>query len=340
MNKNTAQKISSDLFQPAELDLTQAEKISRPSDSFWKDARRRFLKNKGAMLGFTILAVIVFFVLFGPMMSKYSYKDQDLKRSKLPPKIGILENVKFLPFDGIDQNGVDQYAKKGIKHNFWFGTDDLGRDIFVRTWKGARVSIMIGLLAAVIDMLIGVTFGGISGFYGGRVDTIMQRIAEVLMGIPYLIVVILFILVFKNPGILSIALAMVITGWIGMSRIVRGQMLKLKNQEFVLASKTLGATSAQLIGKHLIPNIMGPIIVMMMFTIPNAIFAEAFLSFIGLGIRPPFASLGSLVSEGFKSLQTFPHMMVIPAIVISLLILSFNLIADGLRDALDPKMSK
>lgn len=340
MSNNTAKKIPSDLFQPAELDLTNAEKISRPSDSFWKDARRRFLKNKGAMLGFSILAFLLIFVLFGPMMSGHKYDEQDLKRAKLPPKIGVLENVKFLPFDGVDQYGIDQYEKKKVTENFWFGTDDLGRDIFTRTWAGARVSILIGLLAATIDMLIGVTFGGISGFYGGRVDTIMQRFAEILMGIPYLIVVILFILIFKNPGILSIALAMVITGWVSMSRIVRGQMLKLKNQEFVLASRTLGATNASLIGKHLIPNIMGPIIVMMMFTIPSAIFAEAFLSFIGLGIAPPKASLGSLVSDGFKSLQTFPHMMIIPAIVISLLILSFNLIADGLRDALDPKMSK
>jgi oligopeptide transport system permease protein len=340
MNNNTAQKISSDLFQPANVSLNNADKISRPSDSFWKDARRRFIKNKGAMLGFGILGVLLIFVLFGPMMSGYKYDDQDLKRAKLPPKIGVLADVKFLPFDGYDQYGNDVYKNKNIKENFWFGTDDLGRDIFTRTWEGARVSILIGLLAAGIDMILGVTFGGISGFYGGRVDTIMQRFAEILMGIPYLIVVILFILVFENPGILSIALAMVITGWVSMSRIVRGQMLKLKNQEFVLASRTLGATNTQLIAKHLIPNIMGPIIVMMMFTIPNAIFAEAFLSFIGLGIRPPFASLGSLVSEGFKSLQTFPHMMIIPAIVISLLILSFNLIADGLRDALDPKMSK
>jgi oligopeptide transport system permease protein len=340
MNNNTAQKISSDLFQPAKVDLNNAERISRPSESFWKSARRRFLKNKGAMLGFAILAVLLVFVVFGPMMSGFKYDDQDLKRSKLPPKIGVLSNIEFLPFDGKDQYGVDQYEKRGIKENFWFGTDDLGRDLFTRTWSGARVSIFIGLLAATIDMLIGVTFGGISGFYGGRVDTIMQRFAEILMGIPYLIVVILFILIFKNPGIFSIALAMVITGWVSMSRIVRGQMLKLKNQEFVLASRTLGATNSSLIAKHLIPNIMGPIIVMMMFTIPAAIFSEAFLSFIGLGIAPPRASLGSLVSDGFKSLQTFPHMMVIPALVISCLILSFNLIADGLRDALDPKMSK
>ncbi|MBP0724590.1 ABC transporter permease [Bacillus sp. RG28] len=340
MNNNTAQKISSDLFQPAKSDLHSAEKITRPADSFWKDATRRLFKNKGAVLGLVILGILIFFIIAGPSMSKYSYKDQDISRAKLPPKIGILANVHWLPFDGVDQYGVDQYKAKGVKYNFWFGTDDLGRDLWTRTWEGARVSIYIGLLAAAIDMLIGVTYGGISGFYGGRTDTIMQRVAEVLMGIPYLIVVILFILIFKNPGILSISLAMVITGWVNMSRIVRGQMLKLKNQEFVLASRTLGASNSRLIAKHLIPNVLGPIIVMMMFTIPSAIFSEAFLSFIGLGIRPPFASLGSLVSDGFKSLQTYPHMMAIPAVVISLLILSFNLLADGLRDALDPKAGK
>ncbi len=167
----------------------------------------------------------------------------------------------------------------------------------------------------------------------------MQRIIEVLVGIPNLIVVILFILVFE-PGIISITMAMVITGWVTMARIVRGQILKLKNMEYVLAARTLGASDARIIGKHLLPNVIGPIIITTMFTIPSAIFTEAFLSFIGLGIRPPEASLGSLVNDGYKSIQTYPHLMMIPAFVISLLILSFNLLADGLRDALDPKMRK
>lgn len=331
--------LSPDMFQPANKSAGDHEQIVRKSLTYWQDVRARLFRNKGSVVGLVILLIIFFFAAFGPAMSKYSYKDQDLNRAKLPPRIPVLEQVSWLPFNGTDQYGVNQYEKKEITEYFWFGTDDLGRDLWARTWEGTRVSIYIGFLAAIIDMVIGVTYGGISGFYGGRVDNLMQRIVEVLNGIPFLIIVILFVLVLQ-PGILSISLAMVITGWINMSRIVRGQMLKLKGQEYVLASRTLGASNSKLIAKHLIPNVMGPIIVMTMFTIPTAIYSEAFLSFIGLGIRPPFASLGSLVSDGFKSLQTYPHMMIVPSIVISLLILSFNLFADGLRDALDPKMRK
>jgi oligopeptide transport system permease protein len=333
------QNLSPDLFQPANREAGDHEKIVRPSLTYWQDVRRRLFKNKGATAGLIVFLLVVFFAAFGPMMSKYSYKDQDLNRAKLPPKVPVLEHVAFLGLDGVDQYGVDQYEKRGIKEYFWFGTDDLGRDLWTRTWEGTRVSLYIGLLAAAIDMIIGVTYGGISGFYGGRVDNIMQRFAEILNGIPFLIIVILFVIILE-PGVISISLALVITGWISMSRIVRGQVLKLKGQEYVLASRTLGASNGKLIAKHLIPNVMGPIIVMAMFTIPGAIFAEAFLSFIGLGIRPPFASLGSLVNDGYKSIQTYPHVMFVPAIVISLLILSLNLLADGLRDALDPKMRK
>lgn len=339
MEQNENKKITPQMFEPANVNERDIEKIERPSLSFWQDAWLRLWKNKGAILGLVIIAVLLIMAFVGPMISGRSYKEQEIKHSKLPPKIQLLENIEWLPFDGIDKNGVDQYAKKQVDEYYWFGTDELGRDIFTRTWKGTQVSLLIGLIAALGDLLIGVTYGGISGYYGGRVDNIMQRIVEVIAGIPYLIVVILFILILE-PGILSISLALVITGWIGMSRVVRGQMLKLKNQEFVLASKTLGASNATLIRKHLIPNILGNIIIMIMFTIPTAIFSEAFLSFIGLGIRPPLASLGSLVSDGYKSLHTFPHMMIVPAVVISLLILSFNLVADGLRDALDPKMRK
>lgn len=331
--------LSPDLFQPADRNVGENEKIVRPSLTYWQDVKRRLFQNKGAIAGLIMLIIVIFFAAFGPSMSKYSFKDQDLNRAKLPPKIPVLEQISWLPFNGTDQYGVDQYKKRDIKENFWFGTDDLGRDLWTRTWEGTRISLYIGLLAALIDMIIGVTYGGVSGFYGGRVDNIMQRIAEILNGIPFLIIVILFVIILE-PGVISISLALVITGWINMSRIVRGQVLKLKNQEYVLASRTLGASNGKLIAKHLIPNVMGPIIVMAMFTIPAAIFTEAFLSFIGLGIRPPFASLGSLVSDGYKSIQTYPHVMFIPAAVISSLILSLNLLADGLRDALDPKMRK
>ncbi|MBM7647545.1 oligopeptide transport system permease protein [Bacillus ectoiniformans] len=338
-NINTQTEYPQELFRKVDRPEHDAEKIGRPSLNFWQDAWLRLKGNKGAIVGLILIAIITFMAIFGPSMNKYTYKEQNIMHAKLPPKVEALADISWLPFDGKDKDGFDMYEARNVKESYWFGTDDLGRDLWTRTWYGTRISIYIGVLAAVIDFIIGIAYGGISGFYGGRVDNIMQRIIEILMGIPHLIVVILFILIFE-PGIFSITMAMVITGWVSMARIVRGQFLKLKNQEFVLASRTLGASNSRLIWKHLMPNVMGPIIVTTMFTIPSAIFTEAFLSFIGLGIRPPEASLGSLVNDGFKSLQVYPHMLIIPSVIISLLILSFNLLADGLRDALDPKMRK
>ncbi|MCL6617084.1 MAG: ABC transporter permease [Anoxybacillus ayderensis] len=335
----TEKQLSPELFELSTERQGDMEKINRPSLTFLQDAWLRLRKNKGAVFGLIMIIVITLMAIFAPIMSDRTYKQQNLQHAKLPPRIPVLENIDWLPFNGKDMNGIDVYEKRGVKEYYWFGTDDLGRDLWTRTWYGARISLYIGVLAAAIDLLIGIIYGGVSGFYGGRVDNVMQRIIEVLVGIPNLIVVILFILVFE-PGIISITMAMVITGWVTMARIVRGQILKLKNMEYVLAARTLGASDARIIGKHLLPNVVGPIIITTMFTIPSAIFTEAFLSFIGLGIRPPEASLGSLVNDGYKSIQTFPHLMMIPAFVISLLILSFNLLADGLRDALDPKMRK
>lgn len=232
------------------------------------------------------------------------------------------------------------YEAKDMKDTyFWFGSDALGRDQWTRLWEGTRVSLIIAFVAAVLDLVIGVAYGGISGFYGGRVDNVMQRIAEILVGIPNLVIILLMMLVLK-PGIISIVIALSITGWIGMSRIVRGEVLKLKNQEFVLASRTLGTSNGTIIRRHLVPNISGIIIINTMFSVPGAIFFEAFLSFIGLGIVPPDASLGSLIDLGFDNLRLYPYMLVFPAIVISVLMIAFNIVGDGLRDAFDPKMHK
>jgi oligopeptide transport system permease protein len=192
-------------------------------------------------------------------------------------------------------------------------------------------------MAALIDMLIGVSYGAISGYLGGRTDSIMQRIIEVIVGIPNLIVVVLMIIVLK-PGIMPIIIALSITGWTSMARVVRGQVLKFKGQEFVLAAKTLGASDTSIIFKHMIPNMFGVIIINTMFSIPSAIFFEAFLSFIGLGLQDPHASLGTLVNDGFVSMIAFPYQMIIPSVMIGLIMVCFNLVADGLRDALDPKM--
>lgn len=232
------------------------------------------------------------------------------------------------------------YAAKNMEDTyFWIGTDVLGRDQWTRLWEGTRVSLIIAFAAAFIDVVIGVSYGGISAFYGGRVDNVMQRIVEVLVGIPSLVIILLMMLILK-PGIVSIVIALTITGWTGMSRIVRGEVLKIKNQEFVLASRTLGTSNGTIIRRHLVPNISGIIIINTMFTIPGAIFFEAFLSFIGLGIAPPAASLGSLIDIGFDNLRTYPYLLVYPAVVISVLMIAFNIVGDGLRDAFDPKMHK
>lgn len=335
------EKISKDQFQPAKIDSSQSEKISKPSLNYWQDAWLRVRKNKGAIISLVVIVLLTILALVGPSISKYEFDKQNTKHANLPPRVEGLENVSWLPFDGTrtlkNGNVVNPYEQKNIEEHYWFGTDSLGRDIFARVWKGTQISLYIALLAAVIDMVIGVTFGAISGYFGGKIDTILQRVIEVLSGIPNLVIVILMILVLK-PGIISITVALTITGWVSMARVVRAQVLKLKNQEFVLASRTLGASDAKIIFKHLIPNLAGVIIINTMFTIPNAIFFEAFLSFIGLGLQEPLASLGTLIDDGFKSMIAFPHQMIIPAILISVIMIAFNMIADGLRDALDPKM--
>ncbi|MNI56503.1 Oligopeptide transport system permease protein OppC [compost metagenome] len=262
------------------------------------------------MAGLTILIALVVLAIIVPFVSSFDYQTQDL----------TIKN-----------------QKPSFAH--WFGTDDFGRDLWTRVWWGTRISLFIGISAAVIDLVLGVIYGGISAYYGGRVDEIMQRIIEVVWSIPYLLLAILMIMVI-GPGIPTIILAYAITGWVPMARLVRAQMLTLKEQEFVLAARTLGAGPWRIILRHLVPNALGIIIVQITFVVPSAIFVEAFLSFIGLGIRPPLASLGNLLSDGANYLRMYPHRLIYPTAVFSLILLSFNLLGDGLRDALDPKMRK
>lgn len=329
-------QITDDLFVPLERHQDHERIDSSPSVSFWAEAMQRLMKNKGAVLSIFILVIISLFALIGPSLNDHTYKAQNLDHSHLPPKIHGLE---WIGFNGKDVKGNDVYANRNIEENYWFGTDEFGRDLWTRVWKGVQISLFIAIVAAALDLVIGIVYGGVSAYYGGRLDNVMQRIIEILVGIPNLIIIILFILILK-PGITSIILAMVITGWVGMARVVRGQTLKLKGQDFILAARTLGASNSRIIFKHLLPNSMGPIIVTVMFTIPTAIFFEAFLSFIGLGLQPPLASLGVLIEDGYKTMRNFPYKLVYPAVIISLVMISFNLLADGLRDALDPKMRK
>ena len=335
------EKKSKDMFEPALIDSTKSEEMSKPSLNYWQDAWLRVRKNKGAIVSLVVLVLLTIMAFVGPHLNNYGYDEQNLPHNNLPPRIPVLENISWLPFDGdlVRKNGdvYNAYEQKNVDDYYWLGTDNLGRDIFTRLWMGTQVSLYIALLAAVIDMVIGVIYGAVSGFVGGKTDNIMQRITEILVGIPNLVVVILMIIVL-NPGILSITIALTITGWVGMARVIRAQVMKLKNQEYILAARTLGLSNGKIISKHLIPNLAGVIIINTMFTIPNAIFFEAFLSFIGLGLQPPLASLGTLINDGFKVLQLYPYQMVIPAITISIIMVCFNMIADGLRDALDPKM--
>jgi len=331
-----ADSIPEDLFVPEPVDSSLQEQTSGPMKSVWQDAWQRLVKNKGAVLSLFMIVLITFLALAGPSMSGRTYDEQNLLFSNLPPKVPGLE---WLGFDGIDSKGINQYEVRGVTENFWFGTDEFGRDLWTRVWKGTQISLLIASLAALLDLIIGVAYGGISAFYGGRTDTVMQRIIEVLMGIPNLIVIILFILILE-PGIFSIVLAMIVTGWVSMARVVRGQILQIKAQEFVMASRALGASNSRLIVKHMLPNAIGPILVTIMFTIPSAIFFEAFLSFIGLGLQPPLASLGMLIQDGYVAMRYFTYKLIFPGIIISVLMISFNLLADGLRDALDPRMKK
>ncbi|WP_071459149.1 oligopeptide ABC transporter permease [Bacillus massilinigeriensis] len=334
-------KIPKDRFRPAVIDSSKSEEINKPSLNFWQDAWLRVRKNKGAIASMVIMLIVVLLAFIGPLISGKSFSEQTVSHNHLPPRVQGLENISWLPFDGTEVNRagkeINVYEQKGIDEYYWFGTDALGRDIFTRVWKGTQISLLIAFLAATIDLIVGVSYGAISGYFGGRLDNIMQRITEVLIGIPTLVVVILMILVL-DPGIISIAVALSVTGWVGMARVVRAQVLKVKEQEFVLASRTLGNSHKSIIYKHILPNLAGVIIINTMFSIPNAIFFEAFLSFIGLGLQDPQASLGTLVNEGFKVLRLHPHEMIVPAAVISILMITFNMLADGLRDALDPKM--
>jgi oligopeptide transport system permease protein len=303
-------ELTSELFERIETGSQESERIAGPPIGFWRDSWNRLKKNRGAIVGLVVIVVLIIAAYVGPLMSPYTPYEQDLTRRFASPSSEL-----------------------------WFGGDEFGRDMWSRVWIGTQVSLYIGFLAAFLDLVVGVAYGAISGLFGGRVDDVMQRGIEILNGVPYLVVAILAMIVLE-PGIITITIAIGITSWTYMARIVRGRMLQLKEQDFVLASRSLGASRSRLLTKHLLPNSMGPMVVNLMFTIPLAIFAEAFLSFIGLGIQPPDTSLGALISEGYKELRFHSYLLWFPTAVFSLLMISFNLLADGLRDALDPKMRK
>ncbi len=297
------------LFKRVGKSVEEMNRVQRQPITFWKDAWRRLKSNRVAMAAAVLLILIVLMAIFVPVLSPYEYSTMT-KETNIRP------------------NAVH-----------WFGTDSLGRDLLTRCWTGARVSLCIAMVSTLVSVLIGILYGGVSGYFGGRTDLIMMRGCEIIYSVPDLLWVILLTVVL-GPGLKTIIIAISITGWGSMARLVRGQVLQLRQSEYVLASRTLGADFKWIILKDLIPNMMGPIIIDLTFSIPGAIFTEAMLSYLGLGVPVPLASWGTLANEGAKMLLLMPYQLLFPALLISLTMLGFNLLGDGLRDALDPKLRR
>ncbi len=295
------------LFEKLDDSEKNSDFIAVESKTYFQDAWKRFKQNKLALGGLVVITIIILFAIFGPIVSSYSY-------------------------DGVD--AAMRNSLPSLKH--WMGTDKFGRDIFIRILYGARISLSIGFAAAGISLVIGIVYGGISGYVGGKLDMFMMRIIDILYSIPSMLYVILIMLVFGS-NMQSILLGICVSSWIGMARLVRGQVMTLKNQEFALASYVIGASRTRILFKHLIINSMGPIIVSLTLMIPSAIFTESFLSFVGIGISAPMASWGTLASDAKSLIETNPLQVIWPVAAICITMLSLNFIGDGLGDALDPK---
>ena len=288
----------------------QLNEIVRPSLSYGQDAWRRLKKNPYAISGLVYVVFITLVAIFAGQLTPYNYFSQNLQAANIGPTA-----------------------------SHWFGVDHFGRDILTRVIFGARISMIVAYASTLIILTVGVLYGAISAYVGGRTDNIMMRILDVLSGIPSLLYLIL-LMVTLGPGLLSIIIAMGMTGWIGMARMVRAEVFKIKEQEYVLASRALGTSKMKTMFKHLLPNSMGVILVNLTFAVPTAIFSEAFLSFLGLGVSAPQASWGMLASEAVGVFMTYPYQLFFPSLAICLTILAFNFLGDGLRDALDPQMRK
>lgn len=320
-----------ELFSKADNNILEKEDFSRPSISFFKDVTRRLFINKLAVISMIFIGLILLFTLIWPYVVTYS-----------PNYTAYLNNLQstnaptpYYAFQDFSVKNLGFFADGHI-----FGTDDLGRDLFARAMQGGRVSLTIGFTSALFSFVIGVTYGCFAGFMGGRIDNFMMRFAEILYSIPYMLMVILFATVLGS-GMFSLIIAMTITGWIPMARLVRGQTLQLKEQEYVQAAKSFGASSGWILLKHIIPNAMGPIIVNITLTVPVAIFSEATLSFLGLGIQPPNPSWGQMANDSISQMMVGNvNTLLVPSMLICLTMLSFNLLGDGLNDALDPRQRK
>lgn len=301
--------ISQDKFKRIGIDENIVEHSSRENVGYWKDAWRRLKKNKVAFVALIVLTILFVMTIIGPMLSPYQFDEMSTLEKNLGPSTA-----------------------------HWFGTDELGRDLFTRVWQAGRVSMTIGIVGALISTVVGVLYGSISAYFGGAIDNVMMRIVEILISVPYLIIVILISVVTDKQSLGTMLVALTLTGWCGTARLIRGQILQLKSQEYVIAATALGVSPMKIIRKHLIPNTLGLIIVGITFDIPGYIFSESFLSYIGLGIQPPSTSWGALAAAAQVNFRFYPYQLFLPSAMIALTMLCFTLLGDGLRDALDPKL--
>ena len=340
MKKNPLSfQIDPDLFEAASEDEKAQVVTQRESVSFMKDAMKRLVKNKMAMTCLVILVVITLIAIFVPMVYPYTYTQQDVTAKYLSPfEYSRKEQAKIA-------RGEDVFPHI-------MGTDNLGRDYAIRVIYGTRISLLVGFVSALIVVIIGILYGSISGYFGGKVDIIMMRIVDIIYSLPDVLIVILLSVAIKDiistskneliiklgAGMISIFIVFGLLYWVGMARQVRGQILSIKEQEYVLAARAMGASPMHIILKHMIPNCVSVIIITAAMQIPSAIFTESFLSFVGMGVSMPMPSLGSLASDARSGLVSYPYMLIFPAATIFLIVLSFNLLGNGLRDAFDPKL--
>ncbi len=332
-------QIDPDLFREASEDEKKQQVTMRESISFMKDALRRLRKNKIAMISLTVIILVALIAFIVPTFYPYTYTKQDVTAQNLGP----------FQYSAKEQMKMDQ----GISvFPHIMGTDNLGRDYAIRVIYGTRISLLVGIFSALIVIVIGIIYGSISGYFGGRVDMIMMRIVDIIYSLPDVLIVILLSVAIKDwvssskseliarlgAGMVSIFIVFGLLYWVSMARQVRGQILSIKEQEYVLASKAIGSSPMRIIRKHMIPNCVSVIIIVAAMQIPSAIFTESFLSFLGLGVSVPMPSLGSLASEARTALRSYPYQLIFPALAIFLIVLSFNLLGNGLRDAFDPKL--
>lgn len=336
-------KLNPEDFLPATEEEKQSQVIMRESVSFWKDGMRRLRRNKVAMVSLVVIILVMIFSFIVPMFYPYSYEEQ----------IKMANNLKPMQYSAEEQARID--AGESVFPHI-FGTDKLGRDYAVRVMVGSRISLLVGLIATGIILIIGSIYGSVAAFFGGWVDLVMMRIVDIIYTIPDILLIVLLKFALDDPleklamvpgfkwintvgtNLISIFLVFALLYWVGMARMVRSQILTLKESEYVTAARALGVGNGKIIKKHLLTNCIGTLIVTTTLQIPSSIFTESFLSFLGMGVAVPLPSLGSLASDAINGIGTYPYLLFIPAILISLIILSFNLFGDGLRDAFDPKL--